>query len=116
MMIRWCVHGLTLFAERGGQLGPGSKWWAHLGSNQGPTGYEPVALPAELWAPTTCRRIVFNGCLRLCQGRTGARRRSGVARARGSGLDEMLQLAAAGRVPELAQRLGFDLPDALAGH
>ena len=22
--------------------------WAHLGSNQGPTGYEPVALPAEL--------------------------------------------------------------------
>ncbi len=27
-----------------------SKWWAHLASNQGPTGYEPVALPAELWA------------------------------------------------------------------
>jgi hypothetical protein len=27
-----------------------SSWWAHLGSNQGPTGYEPVALPAELWA------------------------------------------------------------------
>ena len=27
-------------------------WWAHLGSNQGPTGYEPVALPAELWAPS----------------------------------------------------------------
>ncbi len=26
-------------------------WWAHLGSNQGPTGYEPVALPTELWAP-----------------------------------------------------------------
>ncbi len=25
-------------------------WWAHLGSNQGPTGYEPVALPIELWA------------------------------------------------------------------
>ena len=24
--------------------------WAHLGSNQGPTGYEPVALPTELWA------------------------------------------------------------------
>jgi hypothetical protein len=23
-------------------------WWAHLGSNQGPTGYEPVALPTEL--------------------------------------------------------------------
>ena len=25
-------------------------WWAHLDSNQGPTGYEPGALPAELWA------------------------------------------------------------------
>ncbi len=21
------------------------KWWAHLGSNQGPAGYEPAALP-----------------------------------------------------------------------
>ncbi len=28
------------------------KWWAHLDSNQGPTGYEPGALPAELWAPS----------------------------------------------------------------
>ena len=27
------------------------KLWAHLDSNQGPTGYEPVALSAELWAP-----------------------------------------------------------------
>ena len=25
-------------------------WWAHQDSNLGPTGYEPVALPAELWA------------------------------------------------------------------
>ena len=23
-------------------------WWAHLGLNQGPTGYEPAALTAEL--------------------------------------------------------------------
>jgi hypothetical protein len=22
-----------------------TSWWAHLGSNQGPAGYEPVALP-----------------------------------------------------------------------
>nr|CBX27366.1 unknown protein [uncultured Desulfobacterium sp.] len=29
---------------------PRKRIWAHLGSNQGPTGYEPVALPAELWA------------------------------------------------------------------
>ena len=28
-----------------------SPWWAHLGSNQGLAGYEPVALPAKLWAP-----------------------------------------------------------------
>jgi hypothetical protein len=27
--------------------------WAHLESNQGPTGYEPVALPTELWARTS---------------------------------------------------------------
>ena len=27
-----------------------AKWWAHQDSNLGPTGYEPVALPAELWA------------------------------------------------------------------
>ena len=27
-------------------------WWAHLASNQGPSGYEPVALPTELWALT----------------------------------------------------------------
>ena len=25
-------------------------WWAILGSNQGPTGYEPVALTTELMA------------------------------------------------------------------
>jgi hypothetical protein len=31
------------------------EWWAHLDSNQGPTGYEPGALPAELWA-----RMVLN--------------------------------------------------------
>ena len=34
--------------------------WAHLGSNQGPTGYEPVALPAELWArPPQLTIIVY---------------------------------------------------------
>lgn len=25
-------------------------WWARQDSNLGPTGYEPVALPTELWA------------------------------------------------------------------
>ncbi|VTR65146.1 hypothetical protein DESC_290216 [Desulfosarcina cetonica] len=37
--------------DRGGdERRQGIVEWAHLGSNQGPTGYEPVALPAELWA------------------------------------------------------------------
>ncbi len=36
-------------------------WWAHLGSNQGPTGYEPVALPAELWAPSLLY-VIPRGC------------------------------------------------------
>ena len=47
--------------------------WAHLGSNQGPTGYEPVALPTELWARKTNENFKFElykhahvlcGCLR----------------------------------------------------
>src|SRR5258705_11446917 len=31
-----------------------STGWAHLDSNQGPIGYEPTALTAELWAHRTC--------------------------------------------------------------
>ena len=48
--------------------------WAHLASNQGPTGYEPVALPTELWAlhaqdqstqnPQTCQGIALHLNLR----------------------------------------------------
>ena len=37
-------------------------------------------------------------------------------RARGSGLDEVFELAAASRVAQLAQSLGLDLTDALPGH
>ena len=33
-----------------------SKWWAHQESNLGPTGYEPVALPVELWAPSRYKK------------------------------------------------------------
>ena len=45
------------------------KQWAHLGSNQGPTGYEPVALPAELWAHNnSVKREVLHYPLPLCQG------------------------------------------------
>jgi hypothetical protein len=32
-------------------------WWAHLASNQGPSGYEPVALPTELWALTFLTKV-----------------------------------------------------------
>ena len=35
---------------------PPSVRWAHLDSNRGPTGYEPAALTAELWAHGTCGR------------------------------------------------------------
>ena len=35
-------------------------WWAHQGSNLGPTGYEPVALPAELWALLQCNIRIRN--------------------------------------------------------
>ena len=33
-------------------------WWAHLGSNQGPTGYEPVALPLS-YEPKMAPRVGF---------------------------------------------------------
>ena len=32
-----------------------SPWWVHLDSNQGPAGYEPVALTAELWTRTAAQ-------------------------------------------------------------
>ena len=41
--------------------------WAHLGSNQGPTGYEPVALPAELWAHIFKDLMLTNFGGLLCQ-------------------------------------------------
>ncbi len=34
--------------------------WAHQESNLGPSGYEPVALPTELWAP---KRIIDHGSI-----------------------------------------------------
>src|SRR5690606_17131362 len=36
------------------------RWWVHLDLNQGPAGYEPDALTAELWtrlAPCRSRRL-----------------------------------------------------------
>src|SRR5438067_1824295 len=61
--------------------------WAHQDSNLEPADYEPAALTVELWTPTILRRPSFE-------------ERAKFARPRG--------------VPQLAERLGFDLPDALA--
>src|SRR5580765_8098467 len=66
-----------------------SSEWAHLDSNQDRTGYEPGALPIELWA----RRSSYHRCSRL---------------------QEAPELLGARGMAELAQRLGLDLPDALA--
>src|SRR4029453_7196551 len=67
-------------------------WWAHLDSNQDRTGYEPGALPIEVWA-----------------------RRSTDPRASGSRFQEAPQLLGARGMPQLSERLGLDLTDALAG-
>src|SRR5437867_9523239 len=66
--------------------------WAHQDSNLERAGYEPAALTIELWA------------------------RSSVAQALRPPFQKRLQLAAARRVAQLAERLCLDLPDALAGH
>src|SRR5262245_48784515 len=68
-----------------------SPWWAHLDSNQDRTGYEPGALPIELWARSSSYQI-------------------------GSGLQEAAELFRSRRMAKLAQRLCFDLADALTGH
>lgn len=38
---------------------PRNFWWAHSDSNRDPTGYEPVALPVELWAYTQPARSLM---------------------------------------------------------
>src|SRR5215470_15586233 len=66
------------------------QWWAHLDSNQEPTGYEPAALP-------------------LSYGPVGSQ-----ADERTSRLEEAPQFLGAGRVAQLPECLGLDLSDALA--
>src|SRR5216684_3864208 len=61
--------------------------WAHQDSNLERAGYEPAALTVELWARTILRRPA---------------------------LEKRAKFPAARRVAQLAQRLGFDLTDALA--
>lgn len=48
--------------------------WAHLDSNQGPIGYEPTALTAELWALSDAAAA---GSTRLYVKRQGVRNRVG---------------------------------------
>ena len=38
----------------------GWRWWARLGSNQRPAGYEPAALPLSYGPPYCSKRITFN--------------------------------------------------------
>ncbi len=40
-------------------------WWAHQDSNLGRTGYEPVALTAELWALLVLRTPFLDHAGRL---------------------------------------------------
>src|SRR5262245_58831649 len=67
-----------------------SSEWAHLDSNQDRTGYEPGALPIELWARVS----------------------SMIAPSR---FEEAPELLGARRMAQLAERLRLDLADALAG-
>src|SRR5258708_15219061 len=63
--------------------------WAHQDSNLEPADYEPAALTVELWARTILRRPSF---------------------------EERAKFARSRRMPQLAERLGFDLTDAFARH
>src|SRR5687768_9791363 len=72
-----CSSGLTR---------PLRAWWAHLGSNQDASGYEPGALPLSY----------------------------GPSKGDASRFEEAPQLLRARGMAQLAQRLGLDLPDALA--
>src|SRR5262245_4308715 len=95
-------------------------WWAHPDSNQDQAGYEPAALPVELWARTGGMLADFGRGHKPRRG-DGTARSPGVpgqptASARGSRLEEAPELLRARGVAELPERLGLDLPDALARH
>ena len=76
-------------------------WWAHQDSNLGPTGYEPVALPTELWAP---KRSLDGVAKRVLLFET-------------SSLDNIrvtFELPRAARMLQLLESLRFNLPHSLA--
>ena len=80
--------------------------WAHQDLNLGPTGYEPAALTAELWA----RGGRTRSAARNSPAGAGAR----VAAPPATSFGELAELPRPGRVPQLANRLGLDLPYSLA--
>jgi hypothetical protein len=86
--------------------------WAHLASNQGPTGYEPVALPAELWA----RPVICTGTLL----KTPRPVKRLLVCLPSQGILEILnktpQYLTATGMTQLAQGFGLDLSDTLTGH
>ena len=91
-------------------------------SNKDQTGYEPAALPVELWAERGKCSADFGQSDKPPRGdggtpspgRPGGRGRRAAGR-RASRLEEAPQLLRARGVLELPDRLGLDLADALAG-
>src|SRR5262249_22666730 len=67
-------------------------WWAHQALNLEPADYEAAALTVELWA----------------------RRKDEVRDSRRPSFEERAKLARPRGMPQLPERLRFDLPDALA--
>ena len=66
--------GASIGIEPGRESASGlpSPWWVHLDSNQGPAGYEPVALTAELW--TLSRQARGSGSIAPASCASGAAR------------------------------------------
>ena len=73
----------------------GIRKWAHQGSNLGPTGYEPVALPAELWARYAIKMTKFFQDVKKKAELT---------------FQKALEQPTPAGVPQFPQCLGLDLP------
>src|SRR5262252_3332140 len=86
-------------------------WWAHLDSNQGPTGYEPVALTKLSYGPgidtVSSVELRVSGLLSLSRENPKPGTLS---------FHKTLETLAPTRMAELAEGFGFDLADALPGY
>ena len=83
--------------------------WAHLVSNQGPTGYEPVALPTELWA----RHAGLHHSTQNLAGRQGS---MAASRLPSSVIHEAPQHLTAAGMAQFAQRLRLNLSHPFTRH